>query len=327
MALPSQPHDTLFRAIVSAPPLAAALLTDYLPGELGTLLDPAAPPEHVEGTFIDDEGARSQCDALFEARLATGEPLHIYVLVEHKSRVDEATPLQLLGYMVNIWRRDLAGGTGRLKPIVPLVFYHGHQEWRVPLSVAAMIDAPEVLAPYVRDFAYTLHDLGRIAPQRLSRDPEVRAALVTLVVATTTDMEPQDLDLIGAALVADGAMERVILRYLTAVQDLTRAEMERSLKRTQPERWEMLMGTMAEAWLEEGVTKGFNKGLTRGRVEGRVEGKAEMLLRQMERRFGKVPEMVRARVSGASTDELDAWGDALLEAATLDELMISTPRH
>ncbi len=186
-----------------------------------------------------------------------------------------------------------------------------------------MIDAPEVLAPYVRDFAYTLHDLGRIAPQRLSRDPEVRAALVTLVVATTTDMEPEDLDLIGAALVADGAMERVILRYLTAVQDLTRAEMERSLKRTQPERWEMLMGTMAEAWLEEGVTKGFNKGLTRGRVEG----KAEMLLRQMERRFGKVPETVCARVSGASTDELDAWGDALLEAATLDEIMTSTPRH
>ncbi len=119
MALPSQPHDTLFRAIVSAPPLAAALLTDYLPGELGTLLDPAAPPEHVEGTFIDDEGARSQCDALFEARLATGEPLHIYVLAEHKSRVDGTTPLQLLGYIVNIWRRDLAGGAGRLKPIVP----------------------------------------------------------------------------------------------------------------------------------------------------------------------------------------------------------------
>ncbi len=193
----------------------------------------------------------------------------------------------------------------------------------MPLSVAAMIDAPEVLAPYVRDFAYTLHDLGRIAPQRLSRDPEVRAALVTLVVATTTDMEPENLDLIGAALVADGAMERVILRYLAAVQDLTRAEMERSLKRTQPERWEMLMGTMAEAWLEEGVTKGFNKGLTRGRVEG----KAEMLLRQMERRFGKVPETVRTRVSDASTNELDAWGDALLEAATLDEIMASTPRH
>lgn len=67
----------------------------------------------------------------------------------------------------------------------------GRQECRVPLSVVPMIDAPEVLAPYVRDFAYTLHDLGRIAPERLSRDPEVRSALVTLAVATTTDMGPR----------------------------------------------------------------------------------------------------------------------------------------
>ncbi len=211
MSLPSQPHDTLFRAIVSA-------------------------PRHVEGTFIDDEGARSQCDALFEVRLAGGEPFHVYALAEHKSRVDGTTPLQLPGYMVNIWRRDLAQGAGRLKPIVPLVFYHGRQAWRVPLSVAAMIDAPEVLAPYVRDFAYTLHDLGRIAPERLSNDPEVRSALVTLAVATTTDMGPDDLDLIGAALVAGGVMERVILRYLAEVADLAPAAMETSLRRTQPER-------------------------------------------------------------------------------------------
>ncbi|MDE0239424.1 MAG: Rpn family recombination-promoting nuclease/putative transposase [bacterium] len=315
MSLPSQPHDTLFRAIVSAPPLASALLADYLPGPLAALLDPASPPEHVEGTFIDDEGARSQCDALFQVRLRTGDPLHIYVLLEHKSRIDEATPLQLLGYMVNIWRRDLVEGTGVPRPIIPLVFYHGRQEWRVPLSVAAMIDAPEVLAPYVRDFAYTLHDLGRIAPERLSRDPEVCSALVTLAVATTTDLGEEDLDLIGGALVAGGVMERVILRYLAALPDLTPTAMETSLRRTQPERWEMLMGTMAETWIKE------------GRAEGRAEGKAELLLQLMERRFGEVSETVRSRVFGASTGELEAWGDALLEATTLDEVMARAPRH
>ncbi|MDE0240652.1 MAG: Rpn family recombination-promoting nuclease/putative transposase [bacterium] len=319
MSLPSHPHDTLFRALVSAPPLAAALLADYLPVPVAALLDPDMPPEHVEGTFIDEEGARSQCDALFQARLRTGKPLHIYALVEHKSHIDETTPLQLLGYMVNIWRRDLAKGTGGLRPIVPLVFYHGRQEWRVPLSVAAMVDAPEVLAPYVRDFAYTLHDLGRIAPERLSRDPEVRSALVTLAVATTTDMGPEDLDLIGAALVADGVMERVILRYLAAVQDLTPTAMETSLRRTQPERWEVLMGTMAETWIEQGLSEGLS--------QGRAEGKAELLLRQMERRFGEVPDTVRTRVTGATTDELDAWSDVLLEAATLEDVVALAPQR
>ena len=160
-----------------------------------------------------------------------------------------------------------------------------------------------------------LHDLGRIAPERLSRDPEVRSALVTLAVATTTDMGEEDLDLIAAALVADGVMERVILRYLAALPDLTRTAMETSLRRTRPERWEVLMGTMAETWIEE------------GRAEGLTQGQARVLLRQMELRFGEVPETVRSRVVRASMDELDAWGDALVEAVTLDEVMARAPRH
>ncbi len=47
----------------------------------------------------------------------------------------------------------------------------------------------------------------------------------------------------------------------------------------------------------------------------------------MKRRFGEVSDTVRSRVSGASTDELEAWGDALLEAATLDEVMTRASRH
>ena len=91
--------------------------------------------------------------------------------------------------------------------------------------------------------------------------------------------------------------------------------METSLRRTQPERWAVVMGTMAETWMEE------------GRAEGLAQGQARVLLRQMERRFGEVPETMRARVTGATTDELDAWADALLEAATLDEVMASGSRH
>ncbi len=49
--------------------------------------------------------------------------LSVCVLLEHKSQVDAATPLQLLGYMVNIWRREIGGGGNRLPVIIPLVFY------------------------------------------------------------------------------------------------------------------------------------------------------------------------------------------------------------
>ncbi len=52
--------------------------------------------------------------------------------------------------------------------------------------------------------------------------------------------------------------------------------------------------------------------------EGRAEGSAALLLRQLERRFGRLPATVRDRVRGATADDLDAWAMAVLDAGSLD---------
>ena len=65
MSLPTTPHDALFRALVANPARAGALLEEYLPQEVADLLDPDTQPEAVEGSFVDADAARTQCDALF----------------------------------------------------------------------------------------------------------------------------------------------------------------------------------------------------------------------------------------------------------------------
>ncbi|MCY3980274.1 MAG: Rpn family recombination-promoting nuclease/putative transposase [Alphaproteobacteria bacterium] len=343
MSLPSTPHDALFRALVSHPARASALLADYLPREVADLLDPSFAPQAMEGSFVDADGARSQCDALFRVRLKTGQEARIYVLLEHKSYVDAATPLQILRYMIDIWQREIAGGAARdrLPAILPLVFYHGPGRWTVPRSVSEMIDAPEGL----RDFAYVLHDLGEIEPLRLSRRPDVRAGLLALKIVHVEDIPGELLDLITGAPVAGSAFERHILRYIVERMNLTPEKLAASLRRTKPDRWEALMGTVAEAWIEqgraEGVERGRVEGIERGRVEGiergriegiergriegiergRVEGQAGIVLRLLELRFGPLPETARARVLGAPAAELEAWAEAVLEASSLDEVM------
>ena len=87
-----------------------------------------------------------------------------------------------------------------------------------------------------------------------------------------------------------------------------------------------LPGTMAATWFEQG----FAKGLAEARAEWDREfalGMAKLILQQMERRFGKVPEAVRTRITDASTEELDAWGVALLDAATIEDVMTSGSRR
>ncbi len=155
-------HDALFRERVSSPDRAVALLADYLPRAVADLLDPKVPPAMVEGSFVDEDAARTPCDARFRVRLRSGHEARIYVLFEHKSRIDALTSLQILKCLVRIGFREVEDRTGgaRLPAILPLVFYHGRGRWTAARSVPEMIDAPEELRPFLREFAYVLHDLG-----------------------------------------------------------------------------------------------------------------------------------------------------------------------
>ena len=177
MSLPATPHGALFRALVASPDRVGALLKEYLPEPVAGLLDPDTPPEPMEGSFVDGDAARTQSDALFRVRLRTGHEARIYMLLEHKSEVDAATPLRILKYMINIWQREIAEGTAKdgLPPIVPLVFYHGQGRWTAARSVIEMIDAPDGLVPLLTLSGHVPRVLGEIEPLRLSRAPEVLA--------------------------------------------------------------------------------------------------------------------------------------------------------
>ena len=327
MSLPTTPHDALFRALVANPARAGALLAEYLPQEISDLLDPGTQPEAVEGSFVDADAARTQCDALFRVRLRTGHQARIYVLLEHKSSVDAGTPLQILKYMINIWLREMEGDTAtdRLPPIIPLVFYHGQGRWTAARSVTEMIEAPAEFAPFLREFAYVLHDLGEIAPLRLSRTPEVRAGLLALKVIHADAIPPDILDQMTGGPVAGSEFERHIVRYIAERMNLTPPLLEASLRRTKPDRWEALMGTVAEAWIEQGRAEGIERGRTEGLAQGIATGQAGLLLRLLELRFGELPEVVRERVRGATASELEAWAGAVLVAKSLDEVLAT--RH
>ena len=56
------------------------------------------------------------------------------------------------------------------------------------------------------------------------------------------------------------------------------------------------------------------------RAEGRVEGRADLLLRQLQLRFGPISAEIEARVQAASAADVEAWGEHIFEARSLDDL-------
>jgi hypothetical protein len=66
---------------------------------------------------------------------------------------------------------------------------------------------------------------------------------------------------------------------------------------------------------------GRAEGQAEGRAEGQAEGRAALLQRLLTRRFGALSVETVERLSAATIDELDAIGERLLSAATLEEAL------
>jgi predicted transposase YdaD len=175
-------HDSLFRALIDDVGRAGVLIRDYLPEIISSRLAEES-PVLLDGTFIDPALKASQSDRLFSIALRDGGWALLYILFEHKSAPDPFIILQLLGYRREIWRRYAGTSAGKvlsLPLIIPLVFYHGRQEWKVPLSITECIDADQELREFMSDMGYVLCDLGHIPDGELASSAEVCAGLLPL---------------------------------------------------------------------------------------------------------------------------------------------------
>ncbi len=67
-----------------------------------------------------------------------------------------------------------------------------------------------------------------------------------------------------------------------------------------------------------GMAKGMAEGVAKGIAKGIAKGESRILKRQLERRFGLLPEWASERLVSAKEDELEAWSDTVLTAETLE---------
>lgn len=316
------PHDAFFKQLMAAPGAAGALIQERLPEAVAACLAPDT-PELVAGTFVDEALASHHSDLLYRVRLRDGQAAYVYVLIEHKSAPEPMVALQLLRYMVRIWDRAVREGERQLPAIVPLVVYHGAEAWRVPTGFASLCGSvASELAPYVPDFRFELADLGRIEDERLSGLGHLRAGLMALKYIFADQLVERLPDLLRAAGEGDWQFVIGLLNYiLSASHRLDEPALRAGLQAALPGEEERIMSTLAEKWFNQGVGRGRDLGKAEGRAEGKAEGKAEMLLRLMERRFGRLPAARRDQVLAADLATLDRLTDRLLEAASLDDLL------
>ncbi|MEA2059724.1 MAG: Rpn family recombination-promoting nuclease/putative transposase [Thermodesulfobacteriota bacterium] len=157
------PHDKVFREAYSNKENARSLLTSKLSDKVLALMD-LNPLEISKDSFIEKELADYYSDILYRVNLTGGSQGLVYVLFEHKSCYDQYVHLQLLEYMIKIWRLHIKQQKcrgGGLPIVIPLVICHAGKEWPKDTErLTSLLSGP------VDELARYIFLLGRRVSQR-----------------------------------------------------------------------------------------------------------------------------------------------------------------
>jgi hypothetical protein len=320
-------HDALFKKTFSQVEHAAGELRTILPPGLTARID-FTTLTLCAGSFVAEDFRQRHTDLLFSAEIA-GKRTLLYVLFEHQSTVDPLMLFRLLAYMVRIWEAHLrtAPDATRLPAIIPVVLHHSRSGWTADVAFEELIDVDVTvlaeIAPYVPHFRCVLDDLGEESEDALRA--RAMSALGRLALwCLKNSSNPEQLvaqlgrwgELVRQVLGASGGMAALdmIFRYMWVVNEKLGIEELRQLV-------EREIGKDVEEAIVNAVDTLLAEGRNKGLEQGRSEGQRQMLVRQLGKRFGTLPNDAVARVSAATLETLEIWSDRVLTASTLSEVL------
>ena len=280
------PHDKFFKELFSHKDEAGDFFAHYLPEDILKHLD-LTEIEIVKESFIEKELKEYFSDILYKVSLSDA-PAYLYMLFEHKSYPDRLTALQVLEYMVKIWRLHLKQNPGKGLPlIIPLVVYHGVEPWRSGTRLTDLLSGPaQDLADYIPDFEFLLYDLTRY------RDEEIKGMIISRVGLLVikhifrddlTDQLKRVMELLAELSDKKRALEYVetIIRYVINASDaVSLDELKHIIVHSYFQQKEGELMTLAEQLRREGHQK------------GQLEDARDSILDILEARFNTAPQEI-----------------------------------
>ena len=288
-------HDKYFKDMFGKKDNARAFFSSYLPPEVLKHLDLES-IEIVKESFIEKDLKEYFSDILYKVNLSE-ESAYIYLLFEHKSYSDRLTALQLLEYMVKIWRlhlkqNPLAEG---LPIILPLVLYHGTQKWKHGTRLSSLLSGPvESFMDYIPDFQFLLYDLSSYRDEDIRGMILLRVGLLVMKHIFSEDLPEvlvKVMELLAELSDKTRALEYIetIIRYVVnASEALSLKDLKKIIKESYFEKKEGELMTIAEQLRMEGHQSGLEK--------GHVEATRESVFDNLEVRFGVTPEDITQKL-------------------------------
>jgi hypothetical protein len=291
--MPSQLHEALLYLFRNRPALAPELLRDSLrlalPGFTEARIDSAdltelQPAEYRADLVVLLLEVAPVCGIVVEAQLAPDErKRYVWPVYVTSLRARLELPVYLL-----VVTAEEATARWAAKP----VDLGGGNSF-----------TPFVLGPSA---------VPEIADKRRAHaDPEL-AVLSAIAHGRDTDADKPARIGLAAQIASLGLDEDRSRLYFDLVLASLSEAARRKLKAMDPAKYEY-QSDFAKRYVAQGKAE--------GKAEGAKAGRSELLLRQLTRRFGAIPPAAEVRLAAASIEELDAIGERLLSARSLEEAL------
>ncbi|MCD5407293.1 MAG: Rpn family recombination-promoting nuclease/putative transposase [Desulfotomaculum sp.] len=263
--------------------MVKSFISNYLPEELVRLIDLDS-LELAKGNFVSDDLKETFTDMLFSVKL-NGQDAYLVFLFEHKSQAYADISLQLLGYMLNIWKSADRNAGGKLPVVIPLLIYHGRYAWNVGLRLYDLFsNIPNSLQEYVPDYKYLLFDLSRFSEEDIKGS--IKAKLFLEVLRSimheglVSERSVKILALISELDKEEGVVDyiKTVLLYMIDVRDDLTIEKLVEINREYKFGKEDLIMSVAEQLRKEGMQIGMKK----GRQEALIKTARKALMKGMD---------------------------------------------
>jgi len=304
-------HDHGYKRLFSYPQAVAELVRGFFPPDWVEHLD-LSTLERAGNDFISGDLRERRSDVIWRIRWKGEREAWLYLLLEFQSTIDPCMAVRLLTYsgllLEEIVRKEkLKPGVG-IPAVLPVVLYNGERPWRAALDLARLcFEAPESLLGHLPRLRYLLRDEKRLDLDR----PELYRNTIALLFRIETSRKPAEVSRwireLSVLLPRDEELRRTITVWLVSV-----------LRRIFPG---VIIPEVAD--LEGDTMTVLEANMRRWQRKVRAESMREILLQQIERRFGPLPKDKRSRIKAiTSLTRLRRLADQILTAKSLQEMGI-----
>jgi predicted transposase YdaD len=335
-------HDQSYKRLFSHPKMVEDLLRGFVREEWVNQLD-FSTLETVKDSFMTDNLKARHDDIIWRVRWGP-KWLYIFLLLEFQSTIDPFMAVRLMVYIGLLYQHLI--DTQKLKqkdklpPVLPIVIYNGSDKWDAKRNLSQLIEkVPGGLDKYQPKLRYFLLDESTFSEAKLA--PLLKnlvAALIRLENTRNLENEQAVAQAIQTVLdslvqwLKDPEFERLrrdmvtwLLRVLLPhnVPNIPIPQM------VELQEMNSMLYETIQNWYKEAEVRGRAQGEEFGRQQGealgiqrgRLQGQAEILLLQLETKFGPLEPDVKVYLNHLDSKALLTCSQRLLTAQTLSDVI------